>query len=364
MDYYDEWVKEHITNTCLARYINQNQWAKNVDCDGFDASSVIGPVSLGVFLSFFVWLVGKLWYVERYNKRVAKGKDIPTFDIKDDYYDVPHKVNGGARVKHRVILVRHGESEHNKRHDGKDGVSLPEQPDLDTQLTEAGKHQAIDVGRFLSALDWHPDIIRVSPMTRTRQTSRPFLRKLLTKSGMEVAEVEVDTVNSKTVTHTVNGLKTEFVLDAQCMEVNTWGDQELGLNWYMTSEESQVEFADRVKNWKRGFVTKKETYNEFIERVRQWKKTLENDSLSRPHERIQTVAFTHSMVISELLNLIVDDGRKNMYDEYRIYSKVYWQVSHGSITCIDFMDNGEWHIHAMNYMGHLSHYTGLKFPLV
>jgi broad specificity phosphatase PhoE len=125
------------------------------------------------------------------------------------------------------------------------------------------------------------------------------------------------------------------------MEVNVWEDQSLNL-------------GNRV--------TKKETYGDFVKRVIQWRKELEKDSDSlEDGKRMQTLVFTHSMVISEFLNTLVSESRGVLSDEW---AKVYWQVNHGSVTCVDYMNNGEWHIHAMNYTKHITHYTGLKSPLV
>ena len=72
--------------------------------------------------------------------------------------------------------------------------------------------------------------------------------------------------------------------------------------------------------------------------------------------------ITKSKLISELLNMIVSEKRETISDD--MWSKTYWQVNHGSITCLDYTENGEWHVQAMNYTGHLDMYTGIKSPFV
>lgn len=276
----------------------------------------------------------------------------PPFDVKDPYYDTPHGVQAGARVKHRVILVRHGESEHNKKYDKRGAVGMPLKgtPNLDTCLTDAGLAQSREVGDFLSKKQWHPDIIRVSPMLRTRETSSPYIHHLFHESELDKFSREVAMSGSGGACvklRTKGGDDTVVVEDPQCMEVNTWCDQELAIG---------------------DCITLKHTYKGFVGRVKQWKKTLENDAHDAGDgKRIQSLVFTHSMVISEFLNLLVSGNREDDVDDVydsKEWSKVYWQVNHGSITCADYMDNGEWHIHTVNYMDHLNTRTGLKAPFV
>lgn len=294
-------------------------------------------LSLG---SLFVWLLSLIFNKSPNINGLIDDAKMPPFDVKNEYYDTPHKVCGGAKVKHRVILVRHGESAHNKRHDGRDGESIQSKPSLDTELTVDGQMQAEDVGRLLSEFDWHPDVIRVSPMLRTRQTSAPFLRRWFCNQNL--AKINSECHRQPIVIDTKRGLPTRFVSDNTCMEVNVWEDQQLDL---------------------RDHVTNKETYGDFVKRVVRWREELEADSDSlEDGKRMQTLAFTHSMVISEFLNTLVSENRGNLSDDD--WAKIYWQVNHGSVTCVDHMDNGEWHIHAMNYTRHITYYTGLKSPLV
>lgn len=294
-------------------------------------------LSLG---SLFVWLLSIIFNKSPNLNALVDDERIPPFDVKNEYYDTPHKVCGGAKVKHRVILVRHGESAHNKRHDGRDGETVQEKPSLDTELTVDGQMQAEDVGRLLSEFNWHPDVIRVSPMLRTRQTSVPFLRRWFCNQGL--SQINSECHQQSAIVIAKSGLPVRVISDNTCMEVNVWEDQQLDLCSH---------------------ITKKETYGDFVKRVIKWRKELEADTdLLEGDKRIQTLVFTHSMVISEFLNTLVSENRGSLSDNE--WAKVYWQVNHGSVTCVDYMDNGEWHIQAMNYTKHITHYTGLKSPLV
>lgn len=301
------------------------------------AMLAFGSMSLG---ALFVWISSLVYNADLFSRPKPKASgEIPPLDIKDKYYDTPHRVCGGAKVKHRVILVRHGESQHNKRHDGRDGTEMSSRPSLDTELTEDGLIQAEDVGNFLFSFEWHPDVIRASPMLRTRQTAEPFLQKWFCKHTLSTLDGRA--TQDGVIIKTMTGDNTLFVPDRKCMEVNTWEDQDMALD---------------------GHVTRKETYAEFVERVVEWKRMLERDSESRPGERLQTLVFTHSMVISEFLNSLVTEDRRCLdVDEW---PSVYWQVNHGSITCADLLDNGEWHIQAVNYTKHITRFTCAKSPFV
>jgi broad specificity phosphatase PhoE len=257
------------------------------------------------------------------------------FDIKDEYYDKQMKIIGDNKVLHRVILVRHGESEHNKKYDGIDGEDIPTNVDLNTSLTIEGKKQAEQVGDYLSSFNWSPDIIRISPMKRTRQTAFPFLNKFFNLRNRKMLDHDCFILFNK------ENKPSQLILDDDCVEVNVWKDQELNKN---------------------GKITKKESYNGFIERVKLWKNELEKDASLFPEKRIQTLVFTHSMVISEFLNLIVNENHHNSDDDE--WSKIHWYVNHCSITCVDYTENGGWHIHAMNYSNYLENHTCKNSPFV
>ena len=76
---------------------------------------IISSMLAGAFFPFIFWAIATIFSGN------SSSALIPPLDIKDKYYDKQMRVMGNAKIKHRVILVRHGQSEHNKRHDGKDG---------------------------------------------------------------------------------------------------------------------------------------------------------------------------------------------------------------------------------------------------
>jgi broad specificity phosphatase PhoE len=334
----------NTTSTCLERDVY------SFSSDPFESIILISLV-FGSLVPCVIWLMNVL------NAAKTRINSIVPIDIKDPFYDKPMRIMGDNKVIHRIILIRHGESEHNKKYDGKidekvsNKLNMPTDLDLNTGLTSDGLKQATEVGKYLSSFNWTPDFVRISPMKRTKQTAEPFLKEFFGLNGdytMFDHDICFNLLNS-------NECLTKIIMDENCVEVNIWKDQQLDSY---------------------GRVTKQETYEEFIQRIKKWKKQLETDALLYDEEdenigndndntgktRIQTLVFTHSMVISEFLNLIVNENHanKNKND----WSKIYWQVNHGSITCLDFTNKGEWHIHAMNYSNYLKTHTATKSPFV
>lgn len=314
-------------------YVNKINLCENI-CNIDENSNeynyiIISAMMCGSITAYLLWLI--ITYLNIQHEKIS----YPPIDVKKPYYDRPMRVMGNSKIKMRVILVRHGQSEHNKKHEGNEGIQLTEAPDLDTGLTYAGHEQAEQVGCYLNSFNWLPDIIRISPMIRAIQTAEPFMKKYFGVSQLHRPD------GNEYMLKTLRGDKTRVIYDEECMEVNTWFDQKL--------RSSDI-------------VTNKETYSEFVERVKMWKKTLENDCVTNERERTQILVFTHSMFISEFLNLIVTENRENINDEY--WSKIYWQVNHGSITCLDYTDKKEWHVQAMNYSNHIKTHTGIKSPFI
>jgi broad specificity phosphatase PhoE len=245
---------------------------------------------------------------------------VPVNVSEQSFYGKPIRGLGGQRVKHRFVLIRHGESEHNSNLEkGRQDLKV------DSPLTCLGHEQAKSVASYFSRIGFIPDNICVSPMLRTRQTAEPTLR--LFKQQIESGMIPL-------------------IISPKYMEVNTW-------------ESCKVGQGDNVYN------SEKETFTDFTNRVRDLVNHLEtwSDRLEKP---TQTLIFTHSMVISELLNSIVNKERADICDDK--WSKVYWQVANGSLTCIDLMENDEgrteWHIQAMNYGKHLTLFSGVKSPFI
>jgi len=245
---------------------------------------------------------------------------LPPLDINDEYYTHPLRSMGHQAILHRILLVRHGETHYNRMYDatGDNPESFVPQ-DLNTPLTNIGEQQAQETASYIRTMGFEPDEVWVSPLMRTVQTANAY--EMNKQKLMELL-----------------------------LEVNT-------------SETIPVQYP--FNESQNTFEYKKETYDHFISRCNILKKTLEAASFTGDKNqesiRKQTLIFTHSMVISELLNSLIYPDRK-IYN--RSYGDIFWHIPNGSITCIDFTENNEWHIHAVGYSGHLTNPTGCKMPLV
>jgi len=286
--------------------------------DVIDHTSSFLPLML--FFSMVPLIFGSLYGVYS----ALFDKDLPAVPVNlsdQSFYGENMKGLGGQQIKHRFVIVRHGESEHN--------VNLEngsQDHQVDSPLTCVGHEQAKALAHYFERIGFIPDNICVSPMLRTRQTAAPVLK--LYKEKIDLGEIGV-------------------VVSPKYMEINTWQECKVG----------GAGSAD--------FTSYKETFTGFTKRVRElmehmsdWSKNLEKPT--------QTLIFSHSMVISELLNHIVNKERQDISDNK--WSKIYWQVANGSLTCIDYTvdtdGRNEWHIQAMNYTKHLPILSGVKSPFV
>lgn len=282
-----------------------------------DVHSMFLPIML--FLSMCPILITSLYglYSALFDNELPS---VPVNLSEQSFYGKNMKGLGGQRIKHRFVIVRHGESEHN--------VNLEngnQDFQVDSPLTCAGQEQAKAVAGYLSRIKFLPDNICISPMLRTRQTAAPTLN--LFQKEIESGQIGV-------------------IVSAKYMEVNAWEECKVGTDgsFFTSHKETFTEFTHRIR--------------ELVDHMSNWSKNIDKPT--------QTIIFTHSMVISELLNHIVNRDRADISDDE--WSKVYWQVANGSLTCVDYTenDNGrdEWHIQAMNYTKHLPLLTGIKAPFV
>lgn len=283
--------------------------------NGFDVHSAFLPFML--FFSLCPILFTSLYrlYAALFNNKLPS---VPVNLSEQSFYGQNRKGLGGQRIKHRFVLIRHGQSEHN--------VNLEngsQDFQVDSPLTCAGHEQANAVASYFSKIKFLPDNICVSPMFRTRQTAAPTLK--LFQKEIEAGQIKV-------------------IVSPKYMEINTWQDWEVGTDGclFTSYKETFTEFTHRIR--------------ELVDHITNWSKNIDKPT--------QTVIFTHSMVISELLNIIVNKDRANISDNK--WSEVYWQVTNGSLTCVDYTENEdgrkEWHIQAMNYTKHLPLLTGMKSP--
>ena len=282
-----------------------------------DINSDFLPLML--FLSMCPILFGTLHGL--YSALFDKDNSAVPVNLSDQsFYGFNMKGLNGQRIKHRFLLIRHGESEHNANLEN--GVHDFQ---VDSTLTCIGHEQSKSVASYIRKIGFIPNNIYISPMTRTQQTATPTLK--LFQREIDSGQISVE-------------------ISPKYKEINACKDYQAEINGstFTFHKESFTVFANRIRK--------------LVKDLSDWSRNLDKPT--------QTMVFTHSMVISELLNHIVNKDRADISDED--WSKVYWQVANGSLTCIDYTENAdgrdEWHIQAMNFTKHLPILSGVKSPFV
>jgi len=112
-----------------------------------------------------------------------------------------------------------------------------------------------------------------------------------------------------------------------------------GRGWIVSDD---PELADE-KTW----IRPQETVAEFRARVEalkdRWRRT------GSPKCRCQTLVYAHSLLISQIVGGDVEAGP-------------FFHLANGSITVVDFTDDGAMHIHAVNKTDHLERPSGHHTP--
>lgn len=237
------------------------------------------------------------------------------FDIKDPYWANIHP-GMRSRIKHRLILVRHGESESNIE---LTTTGLTSEFKKDHPLTDIGKEQAEDVANFLHKhkkgdLD-AIDRIEVSPLLRAVQTADPSMLDWL--YGGPIGPEQF--VNFE--------LREKYSKSPYVCDIPMWRD----------SSVKHINFDDesmRSGRWVR------EPDIDFEYRVSvlmdNWKK------IGAVEERKQTLVFAHSQLISQLLS-----------------TDKSFHLANGSISVIDIDEDNHLNVHMANYTAHLRNPTGM-----
>ena len=266
------------------------------------------------------------------------------FNIQDPYWSVVHP-GMPCRIKHRLILVRHGESESNIELTTTGETS--ENPHKvegrgDIPLTARGKEQAQDVADFLALkginhTDGHIDQIHISPLWRAIQTALPTLEKEPYCTGVGKSEMT----------------KEPFYVDINYHLREKYSKEAYWINSSIPSMNSHFEcyrrknFHEMEQQWSSKFndfqwLRQPETNEEFCSRVSsvmdEWKKK------GNVENRKQTIVFTHSQFISQLL---AGD------------SKMSFHLANGSISIIDIDEKNNLHVQVANYTKHLRTPTGM-----
>lgn len=151
-----------------------------------------------------------------------------------------------SNVVHRVIFVRHGETESNTKIMEGEYKSI----NLNSPLTEKGHRQASEVATFLNSHNYRPDQIFVSPLDRAIDTATKFSNNFIIESAL--LEFNYKT-NSKINIGTTN-------LDYP--------------------KETEEEFNERCDN--------------FLEQIK---------NIGSLESRVDTLIYGHSLVIAKILGI-------------------------------------------------------------
>jgi broad specificity phosphatase PhoE len=262
------------------------------------------------------------------------------FNIQDPYWSEVHP-GMPCRIKHRLILVRHGESESNieltSTGQTTEHTSIPLEVGGrgDTPLTALGQEQAQDVADFLELkgikhADRHVDRVHISPLWRAIQTALPTLKKAPYCDDIKYPGQHMDIncelrekYSKEAYWIKMPKLRSLFSYHRQLnfhkLSVRATGDD--GEHYWLREPETPVEFCERVASV-----------------MEEWKKEGTVD------DRKQTIVFTHSQFISQLL---AGD------------SKMFFHLANGSISIIDIDEKNDLHVQVANYTKHLRTPTGM-----
>lgn len=259
-----------------------------------------------------------------------------SIDINSNDYIGGRKGMNMKRIYHRIIFVRHGETESNNKL--MNNKSINHKKTLNTVLTKIGLQQADDVYQYLNYnLKFEPDEVIYSPLSRAYNTALPFF-----ETNTRISSIGWTEYNPKS---------TEFI---------TYDEQEDDDNKNDKQEDGDNN-SDDNSQWRYN----KETSNEFKNRIlKEFKVLTEQGDIEN---KKQTLVFTHSQVISTILSYGLTDLNSNIIkfesnqDEYL---KTFFHLSNCSITCIDIDEDKQCHVQTVNYTKHLNNCTGQHSPFV
>lgn len=230
-------------------------------------------------------------------------------NITHDDYSQGREGMGGRKIVHRIVLVRHGETESNKMIMS----NVVDKKTLNTPLTAIGQRQGVEVATYLvENLGFQPNEIIYSPLDRTYNTALPTLNLLR---------------DTATIIKNVGWVEKNFKRD-----------------------ETIVDHENETWEYN------KETKHTFTQRVTKEFDILRNQgSVDIPK---QTLVFTHSQVINEILcqALSSNDNEENC--------RHFFHLSNGSITCIDIDEDRVSNVQTVNFSKHISIPTGQHSPFV
>lgn len=236
-------------------------------------------------------------------------------NINSDEYDKKGRAGMACHTPvHRLVFVRHGETHaNNKLMQNKNIDHLT----LNTPLTEIGIEQANEIGQFFESIKFKADNIFCSKLSRAYKTALPTI--MYTSENFPMSKIELDICWTE-----YNGKNNEL-----------------------------IKGIDEIDDW----LYKKETKEEFVNRVFKSFKMLQNiGSVEQP---VQSIIFTHSQFIATILSKCLTNANSPLTE----YTGQF-QLSNGSITCIDIDETGNPHVQTVNYTRHLNTPTGQHTPFV
>ena len=264
---------------------------------------------------------------------MATSNEIP-FNIQDPYWLNTHP-GMPCRIKHRLILVRHGESESNVE---LTTTGQTTEHSIDTPLTALGQEQAEDVADFLELKgikydDGHVDRVQISPLWRAIQTALPTLKKVSYPDHVKNAAKRV-VINYD--------LREKYSKEAYWIKMPQLNyafpcHSRINLN-KVRSRGGTMDEPWRDHQWLREPEPRMEFHQRVTSVMDAWK--LEGTV----EDRKQTIVFTHSQFISQLLA-----GDSNMS----------FHLANGSISIIDIDEENNLHVQVANYTKHLRTPTGM-----
>ena len=268
------------------------------------------------------------------------------FNIQDPYWSVVHP-GMPCRIKHRLILVRHGESESNIELTTT-GVTS-EYPNKvgsreDIPLTARGKEQAQDVADFLALkginhTDGNIDQIHISPLWRAIQTALPTLEKEPYCTGVRLNRIS-ESAREPFYVDINYHLREKYSKEAYWINGMPALSSHFECYRRKNFHEMEYRWSSEIVDYQ--WLRQPETNEEFCSRVTsvmdEWKKE------GNVENRKQTIVFTHSQFISQLL---AGD------------SKMSFHLANGSISIIDIDEENNLHVQVANYTKHLRTPTGM-----
>ncbi len=287
---------------------------------------------------------------------------LPPFNIKDPYWNNTHPGMPYPIVE-RLILIRHGESESNIE---LTTTGQTTEHAIDHKLTEVGKQQAQDIANFLKEKgidydDCNIDRIHISPLWRAIETALPTLKQepysdiiyphegssteFHDKKKLFVVEInyELREKYSKEA-YLVNMPYQKLYWEFQLYEMINF-DKEHNC---ITKEHTYEDYAKGIKPTEPTWLRQPETDTEFKGRMKRLMDSYKNQGTT-VKDRKQTIIFTHSQVISQLLAGDSDHS---------------FHLANGSISIIDIDEKRNLHVQVANYTKHLCTPTGMHTCII